>query len=104
LPVLSRGAEARACAGFAPGRRRPLKEHLGSLNITVCLPDLTDFRYRLIGARIAQRIHGEQGYAVSSDVTLVGPQRVDSRRSRILLTGLAEARFQVEGVLHMEAS
>jgi hypothetical protein len=31
-----------------------LKEHLGSLNIIECLPDLADFRYRLIGTRIAE--------------------------------------------------
>ena len=31
-----------------------LKGHLGSLNIIECPPDLTDFRYRLIGTRIAQ--------------------------------------------------
>ena len=31
-----------------------LKQHLGSLNIIECLPGLTDFRYRLIGTRIAE--------------------------------------------------
>jgi|SRR5579863_10144832 len=31
-----------------------LKGHLGSLNVIECLPKLADFRYRLIGSRIAE--------------------------------------------------
>jgi hypothetical protein len=31
-----------------------LQKHLGSLNLIDCLPDLADFRYRLIGTSVAQ--------------------------------------------------
>jgi hypothetical protein len=31
-----------------------LQKHLGSLNMIECLPDLADFRYRLIGTNVVQ--------------------------------------------------
>jgi hypothetical protein len=37
-----------------------LQKHLGSLNLIECLPDLTDFRFRLIGTNVAQA-YGRDG-------------------------------------------
>ena len=48
-----------------------LKDHLGSLNIIECLPERDDFRYRLIGTRIAEaRPKGDQ-----SSLEIVTPRR-----------------------------
>jgi len=55
-----------------------LKDHLGSLNIIECLPDLSDFRYRLIGTRIAEAYGRDStGKTVRELYAVVDPEYCD---------------------------
>lgn len=55
-----------------------LKELLGSLNVIECLPDLTDFRYRLIGTRIAEAYGRDStGKTVRELYTVSDPEYCD---------------------------